>query len=136
MSTVGTNTENEPVEEASVAATEPAVEPDVGSGPAGDRVIAAGGSGSRPELVEAMDRVSLEQALSDFAVANARVLDLTRRLTTMTEEMAELRDENVRLRIAAGRLRDLEESSAYQVVRAGRAGVTLTRRFVTRLRRR
>lgn len=102
----------------------------------GGRVVVDGGEGTRPELVEAMDRVSLDQALADFAVANARVLDLTRRLTTMAEELARLKDENARLRIADGRLRELEASSAYQAVRAGRAGITLTRQFVARLRRR
>ena len=40
---------------------------------------------------ERVDRLSLEQALLDFEVANARVLDLTHRLTELNQELLELR---------------------------------------------
>jgi hypothetical protein len=98
--------------------------------------VPGGGSGTSADLTAAMDRVSLDQALQDFAVANARVLDLTRRLTSLTEDLARLNDENAQLRIQAARLRELEASSAYQVVRAGRAGAGLARKGLNRLRRR
>ncbi len=51
--------------------------------------------GSRPELDldQTMGRLSLEQALIDFEVANARVVDLTQRLVAAGEEIAALRRE-------------------------------------------
>ena len=45
-----------------------------------------------------MDELSLKQALVDFEVANARVLDLTRRLMETQAEVVELRAELERLR--------------------------------------
>jgi hypothetical protein len=151
MTTAQTDTETAdavaPGEEASTPAMDEPTTPDDAAAPddaatdgATEDAPAAeptegGGTGSRPDLVAAMDRVSLDQALQDFAVANARVLDLTRRLTTLTEEVARLNDENAQLRIQAARLRELEASSSYQVVRAGRAGVGLVRKGLSRLRR-
>jgi hypothetical protein len=46
-----------------------------------------------------LDNVSLRQALIDFEIANARVLDLTRRLMEAQAESAELRAELERLRV-------------------------------------
>lgn len=43
------------------------------------------------ELSAELDRLSLEQALIDFEVANARVRDLTQRLIAANHEIAELR---------------------------------------------
>jgi hypothetical protein len=51
---------------------------------AGDRDDAA-------PIEETLDRLSLRQALLDFEVANARVLDLTSRLVDAQQEVAELR---------------------------------------------
>lgn len=42
-------------------------------------------------VAESLDRLSLEQALRDVEVANARVVDLTARLTTSHAELRELR---------------------------------------------
>lgn len=44
-----------------------------------------------PRISDSIDRLSLEQALRDVEVANARVIDLTARLTTATTEITELR---------------------------------------------
>ena len=46
---------------------------------------------SDTSLQDAIDRVSLVQALRDFDVANARVIDLTRRLVASEHEIVELR---------------------------------------------
>lgn len=67
-----------------------------------------GGVGSDAALVEQLDALNLDQALVDFATANARVLDLTRRLCTLNEEVVALRDENVRQKIELDRLHRLE----------------------------
>jgi hypothetical protein len=48
-----------------------------------------------------MDEINLEQALVDFEVANARVVDLTARLTGLNEEVLRLRSENESLRLQA-----------------------------------
>lgn len=52
-----------------------------------------------------LESINLEQALIDFEIANARVLDLTRRLTSLTAETMQLRSENERQRL---QIRDLE----------------------------
>jgi predicted RNase H-like nuclease (RuvC/YqgF family) len=47
-----------------------------------------------PEIAQArVDQISLDQALRDVEVANARVIDLTRRLTAMSQEIQELRSQ-------------------------------------------
>jgi len=51
---------------------------------------------ARPRLTPAtvqttVDAISLAQALRDVETANARVIDLTRRLTTMSQEVLDLR---------------------------------------------
>lgn len=48
-----------------------------------------------------MDKVSLEQALRDFEIANARVVDLTQRLITLTKQLQDTQDEVERLRVEA-----------------------------------
>jgi exonuclease VII small subunit len=66
----------------------------------GEAVEAVKGSG-RDSAVEAevdamsgldreMDRLSLEQALRDFEIANARVIDLTRRLLEANDQIRSL----------------------------------------------
>jgi hypothetical protein len=46
-----------------------------------------------------LDEINLEQALVDFEIANARVVDLTARLTTLNHEVLRLRSENESLRL-------------------------------------
>lgn len=50
-----------------------------------------------------LDGISLEQALIDFEVANARVIDLTARLTSLSKELLQARTElaTVKLRGSA-----------------------------------
>lgn len=56
-----------------------------------------------------MDNVSLRQALIDFEVANARVLDLAQRLVEAQAVIAELRTELESLRIEHAQLTSLHE---------------------------
>jgi hypothetical protein len=79
-------------------------------------------------FADRVDALSLEQALLDFEVANARVLDLTHRLTELNRELVELRSEHERLRIAHNRSlarraapRVAVEAGAYQALRVARA---------------
>ena len=46
-----------------------------------------------------LDGISLEQALIDFEVANARVMDLTSRLTSMSRELINARSELERIKV-------------------------------------
>ena len=91
----------------------------------------AAGAPAAPSDV-AVDRLSLEQALRDFEVANRRVVDLTQRLLDATDEARALRTELETLRIAHNQLlvsnheahlalQGLHGSRAYTVVRAARA---------------
>jgi hypothetical protein len=57
------------------------------------------------EIQRSMERISLEQALLDVEVANARVIDLTGRLVEANQRAAALRAENEELR---GRLTQTE----------------------------
>jgi hypothetical protein len=47
-----------------------------------------------------LDRVSLQQALRDFELANARVLDLTQRLIASEKRRTELENELNQLKVA------------------------------------
>ena len=47
-----------------------------------------------------LDRISFEQALIDFEVANTRVIDLTQRLTALNAQLSKTRTENERLKLA------------------------------------
>ncbi|HJR74933.1 MAG TPA: hypothetical protein VJ806_15000 [Luteimonas sp.] len=49
-----------------------------------------------------LDAISLEQALIDFEVANARVIDLTARLTSMSRELLRARSELEVLKLKGG----------------------------------
>jgi hypothetical protein len=57
-----------------------------------------------------MDGLSLHQALLDFEVANARVLDLTRRLMEAQAEIVELRAQVDTLRLQYGELQQVHEA--------------------------
>lgn len=66
--------------------------------------------GGRLPTIEsaAIDRLSLVQALKDFEIANARVVDLTSRLTQMHERMLSLQHELSVARLDAARAADLQ----------------------------
>jgi hypothetical protein len=44
------------------------------------------------ELERELDRLSVEQALRDFEIANARTVDLTQRLVDLSHEVTDLRE--------------------------------------------
>jgi hypothetical protein len=54
-------------------------------------------------ITESIDRLSLEQALLDVEVANARVIDLTERLTAATAELRFLRQQMSTTAVAPSR---------------------------------
>ena len=58
-----------------VSTPDPALEPDLAA-PVGEEAATA----SRSDLEREIDRLSLDQALRDFEIANSRVIDLTQRL--------------------------------------------------------
>lgn len=66
-----------------------------------------------------LDGISLEQALIDFEVANARVIDLTARLTSLSQELLQARTElaTVKLRGSAP-----EGSAPYRAINVGDMG--------------
>jgi hypothetical protein len=85
-------------------------------------------SASSQTFAKRVDQLSLEQALVDFEVANARVLDLTHRLTELNRELLDLRSEHERLRIAYNRTlarraapKVAVEAGAHQALRVVRA---------------
>jgi hypothetical protein len=85
-------------------------------------------AGRAASLTETVDRLSLEQALKDFEVANARTLDLTHRLTELNQELLELRSAHERLRIEHNKVlarraapRAAAEAAASQALRVARA---------------
>jgi len=65
-----------------------------------------------------LDPISLAQALLDFDVANARVIDLTKRLTTLTAEVrrstTELQKTRLRNRRLQTELDAMKKSTAYR----------------------
>jgi predicted nucleic acid-binding Zn-ribbon protein len=68
-----------------------------------------------------LDQISLEQALRDFEVANARVVDLTQRVISLTRQLRDTQDEVERLRIEARSARAeaeaIKRSRAYNIAR-------------------
>jgi len=85
-------------------------------------------AGRAPSVTETVDRLSLVQALKDFEVANARVLDLTHRLTELNQELLELRSTHEKLRIEHNKVlarraapRAAAEAAASQALRVARA---------------
>ena len=83
-----------------------------------------------------IDSISLEQALIDFEVANARVIDLTHRLTTLSQEVLALRSNpGKKLPRAAERYELLSDADAkLRMVRNSRA-LKLVSFFAPKLRR-
>lgn len=68
--------------------------------------------GDRPPLTaERVAELDLEQALIDLEIANARVIDLTSRLTSMSAEVLRLRAEVGNLQL----VRSLDQSDAVRL---------------------
>jgi hypothetical protein len=61
-------------------------------------------------LREEIDRLSLEQALRDFEVANARVIDLTQRLISANDKVVGQQQELDRLQVELTQLRSVHEA--------------------------
>jgi hypothetical protein len=65
-----------------------------------------------------LDDLSLQQALLDVDVANARVIDLTKRLTALTKELrtttSDLQKAKLRNRRIAGELEEIKASRAFR----------------------
>jgi hypothetical protein len=76
-------------------------------------------------LPSRLDQISLEQALLDFEVANARVVDLTKRLVEATDELVRLRHETELLRPEVEAARG---SRAYILAREMRRVIRLVRK--------
>lgn len=84
-------------------------------------------------IADDLDRISLEQALRDFDLANARVLDLTGRLTTMNSQLVEARAKNSMLR---AKIRNLQRAAVTtRTAPAVRGLRPIARRSVRTLRR-
>ena len=67
----------------------------------------------------AMDGVNLERALIDFEIANARVIDLTARLTEFNQDLLATRSE---LGLAKLRISELElQAAELAVIKSSRA---------------
>lgn len=67
-----------------------------------------------------VESINLEQALIDFEIANARVVDLTGRVTTMSAELMQVRSEttDLRLRLRREELAHQQLAAEYNAVRA------------------
>lgn len=79
-----------------------------------------------------IDRISLNQALLDVEVANARVIDLTRRLTLMNGRLIEVTTEletlRMRHRIAEAELARISVRGARMAARVAKAARARVRR--------
>jgi hypothetical protein len=84
-----------------------------------------------------LDGVSLEQALRDVEVANARVIDLTKRLTSMNKELVKsttaLQKAQLRNRQLDARIKELEEIEQSRAFRSARAAGRVARGMRSRL---
>lgn len=87
---------------------------------------------STPDV--SLDAVNLERALRDFEIANARVIDLTTRLTTLNQELIttttelhmtklKLKASNAKLERTRSRLAAVERSKPYRMVRVASQAV-------------
>jgi predicted nucleic acid-binding Zn-ribbon protein len=69
-----------------------------------------------------LDSISLEQALRDFEIANARVIDLTKRLTALNKQVlkttSSLQRARLRNRALQAELDALKASTSYRSVAA------------------
>ena len=83
--------------------------------------------GGETSLQHDLDGLSLEQALLDFEVANARVMDLTRRLVEATTTISELSTELQQLKIEQAALK-----VAHDQMRSSRAFRTAERIWALR----
>jgi hypothetical protein len=61
-------------------------------------------------LREEIDRLSLAQALRDFEVANARVVDLTQRLISANDKVVDQQLQLDKLRVELAELRSVHEA--------------------------
>jgi hypothetical protein len=72
-----------------------------------------------------LDEISLAQALLDVDIANARVIDLTKRLTTMSKELrrttSDLQKSRLRNRKLVAELAELEELKSSRAFRSATA---------------
>jgi predicted nucleic acid-binding Zn-ribbon protein len=85
-----------------------------------------------PELERELDRLSVEQALRDFEIANARTIDVTQRLVDLSTEVRELREKLVATQEALAGSR--EENRAIRASATFRVA-ELTTKIRARLRR-
>ena len=89
------------------------------------------------EVERELDRLSLEQALLDFDVANSRVNDLTERLIAVTRELNEARQELGQVQAQLDGLRDthdrIRSSAAFRLANLIRSSDAF--RLVNRIRR-
>lgn len=101
-----------------------------GTEPAGD--VPTPDAPGKTELSTAMDAVNLERALIDFEIANARVIDLTARLTEFSRDLLATRSE---LGLAKVRLAELENAAAeLQTIKGSAAYKTMRKLGDTRAR--
>lgn len=84
-----------------------------------------------------LDGVSLVQALRDVEVANARVIDLTKRLTSMNKELVKattaLQKAQLRNRQLDARIKELEEIEGSRAFRSARVAGRVARGVRSRL---
>lgn len=84
------------------------------------------------ELEREMDRLSLEQAIRDFEIANARVVDLTQRLITSNDRAVQLQQDLDRTQTALVELNSQHQevlgSQAYRLAALLRTVRNLLRR--------
>jgi hypothetical protein len=87
---------------------------------------------TRPELDADLDALSLDQALLDVEIANARVADLTQRLLEAGEQIRALTGALDAERVAHGasvaRLAEMESSQAYRMALKLRSARSALRR--------
>lgn len=72
-----------------------------------------------------LDGISLEQALIDFEVANARVMDLTSRLTSMSRELINARSELERIKVGKA----VKRAASYQPYESSAEYLDVKERF-------
>jgi len=84
------------------------------------------------DLGRELDRLSLNQALLDFEVANARVTDLTQRLIDASNEIAALRAELDRRSVQLTELDRAHQQMAQSTTWKIAKGIEAVRRFLQR----